>query len=513
MKNLESKPSLQTMNRKSGILLHITSLPGKYGMGDIGPDAYKFIDDLTDMGQSLWQILPTNPPDNYNCPYSATSAFANHPLLISLDLLVRDGLLEEKDLSPCPPFPDHRVQFDEVNEWRSNQIHKAAKTLLAFTDSKWEVEYQSFCNKNEHWLNEFALFSVIQNIQGGADWIDWEIPYKTRVQEYLNDIQSNYQPDFEEVKVLQFLFYKQWLELKSYANSKEIQIIGDIPIYVSYNSADVWTNQHLFKLTDHGKMTVQSGCPPDFFIETGQIWGHPIYDWAQHEKSGFAWWVDRIAHLFKLVDIIRIDHFNGFAKYWEVPARDENGLDGTWVQGPGEKLFNAIVKKVGSKPILAEDLGEASKDAAVLRGIFAIPGMKILQMSFSNGIPFKKMDQNNVVYTGTHDNDTSIGWFHAQPGNGNTQSVIEFHKERKNAKKILKTNGEDVNWKMVEFTLDANANTSIIPMQDVLGLDSSSRMNTPGTVGGNWEWRMVAGMLTPEIKQHLRRLTKKSNRL
>ena len=260
-------------------------------------------------------------------------------------------------------------------------------------------------------------------------------------------------------------------------------------------------------------MTVQSGCPPDFFIETGQTWGHPIYDWAQHEKSGFAWWVDRIAHLFKLVDIIRIDHFNGFAKYWEVPARDENGLDGTWVQGPGEKLFNAIVKKVGSKPILAEDLGEASKDAAVLRGIFAIPGMKILQMSFSNGIPFKKMDQNNVVYTGTHDNDTSIGWFHAQPGNGNTQSVIEFHKERKNAKKILKTNGEDVNWKMVEFTLDANANTSIIPMQDVLGLDSSSRMNTPGTVGGNWEWRMVAGMLTPEIKQHLRRLTKKSNRL
>jgi 4-alpha-glucanotransferase len=464
------------------------------------------------MGQSLWQILPTNPPDNYNCPYSATSAFANHPLLISLDLLLQDKLLHNNDLASCPSFRDHQVQFNEVKEWKSQLLTKAAKTFL-INNVPTNENYKTFCKMNKYWLDEFALFTVLQKIQNGSDWIDWENPYKSRVQSYLDDIRSKYESDLEEVKVLQYLFHKQWLKLKSYAKLKAVQIIGDIPIYVSFNSADVWANQHLFKLTKEGNMTVQSGCPPDFFIETGQIWGHPIYDWDRHEKSGYKWWVDRLAHLFELVDIIRIDHFNGFAKYWEVSAEEENGINGKWVQGPGEKLFNAIVEEIGSKPILAEDLGEASKDAALLRNIFSIPGMKILQMSFSNGNPFEKMDPNNVVYTGTHDNDTSIGWYYAQPGNGNTQSVIEFHQERKNAKKILKSNGKDVNWKMVEFTLNANANTSIIIMQDVLGLDSSARMNTPGTVGGNWEWRMVPGMLTKEIKKHLKELTKKSNRL
>tara|TARA_B100000949_G_scaffold199277_1_gene186160 strand:- start:371 stop:1153 length:783 start_codon:yes stop_codon:yes gene_type:complete len=259
-------------------------------------------------------------------------------------------------------------------------------------------------------------------------------------------------------------------------------------------------------------MIVQSGCPPDFFIESGQNWGHPIYDWVEHRKNNFEWWTSRIAHLFQRVDIVRIDHFNGLAKYWEIPAEDDNGNRGYWVKGPGRTLFNAITNQIGRKPILAENLGEASKDADVLREKFGIPGMKILQMSFGNGHPFDSMSEDTVVYTGTHDNDTSIGWYNAEFENGSTQSEQEFLNERQHAKNVLNLDGHDVNWKMVEFTLNANANTSIIPMQDVLGLDSSARMNTPGTVGGNWEWRMSSGMLTQEIKQHLRQLTEKSNR-
>jgi len=503
---------MEKLDRKSGILLHITSLPGKYGIGEIGPDAYRFIDDLVEMGQGYWQILPTNPPDNFNCPYSATSAFANNPQLISMDLLVRDGYLIQDDLASAPDFSKDWVQFDSVIHWRFNLLKKAAKNFQTKVGTKKAAEYQSFCKKNKNWLESFAQFSVIQDIHKGADWIDWDIPYKTCRQDYLKGISTNHHEELEEVKILQFLFHEQWLELKSYANSRGVKIIGDIPIYVSFNSTDVWRKKKLFKLTSRGKMKVQSGCPPDFFIETGQTWGHPIYDWAQHEKTGFIWWTERIAHLFELVDIIRIDHFNGFAKYWEVPAKDNNGLQGKWVTGPGEKLFNSIFEKVGTKPILAEDLGEAAEAAAVLRETFGIPGMKILQMSFSNGKPFQKLAPNNVVYTGTHDNDTAVGWFRAQPGNGTTQSSKDFIEERKNAKKILKTNGQDVSWKMMEYTLNSNANTAIIPMQDVLGLDSTSRMNTPGTIGGNWEWRMNPGLLTREIKQRVFNLTKNSKR-
>ena len=501
------------LKRKSGILLHITSIPGKYGIGEIGPNAFQFIDDLSDMGQKLWQILPTNPPDSYNCPYSAVSAFANNPILISFEYLVRDKLLSPKDLASSPLFRDHQVQFDEVHKWRSKLLAKASKTFFVNSDSDSLDDFNKYCKKNESWLTDFSMYTVINRIQKSSNWVDWETQYKNRTTSYLDEMKLSYKDELEEVKVLQYLFYNQWMDLKKYANSKDIQIIGDIPIYVAYNSADVWANQKLFKLNDQRKMLVQSGCPPDYFIETGQVWGHPIYDWDYHEASEYSWWTDRIEHLFDLVDIVRIDHFNGFAKYWEIPANDDNGLNGKWVKGPGEKLFNAIVKKVGPKPILAEDLGEASEDAAVIREIFNIPGMKILQMSFSNSSPLEKIDPNNVVYTGTHDNDTAVGWFYARPNNENKQAILEFDQERKNAEKVLNLNGYDVNWKMVEFTLNANANTSIIPMQDILGLDSSSRMNIPGTIGDNWSWRMAPGLLTLDIKQHLRQLTEQSNRI
>ena len=500
------------MDRKSGILLHITSLPGKYGMGEIGPSAFQFIDDLSEMGQSLWQILPSNPPDKYNCPYSAESAFANNPLLISLELLVRDGWLSAGDLAIAPEFNSDLVEFDLIKKWRLDLMVKAAKSFRINRSKLQFKQFLDYCNQNEYWLQNYSVFNVLEKIHDSENWINWNSNYKTFSKDILNQVQETHSQELDDIKILQYLFDCQWSELKSYANLKGIQIIGDIPIYISFNSADVWANQSLFKLSNKGDMTVQSGCPPDFFIETGQIWGHPIYDWVEHRKNNFEWWTSRIAHLFQRVDIVRIDHFNGFAKFWEVPAEDDNGARGYWVKGPGETLFNAITNQIGRKPILAEDLGEASKDAAVLRGKFGIPGIKILQMSFGNGHPFDSMSKNTVVYTGTHDNDTSIGWYNAAFENGSIQSEKEFLNERQHAKNVLNLDGHDVNWKMVEFTLNANANTSIIPMQDVLGLDSSARMNTPGTVGGNWEWRMSPGMLTQDIKQHLRQLTEKSKR-
>ena len=500
------------MDRKSGILLHITSLPGKYGIGEIGPSAFQFIDDLSEMGQSLWQILPSNPPDKYNCPYSAESAFANNPLLISLELLVRDGWLSADDLGMAPEFNSDLVEFDLIKKWRLGLMAKAAKS---FRNNRSKLQFKQFldyCNQNESWLQNYSVFNVLEKIHNSENWINWNSNYKTFSKDLLSQIQESHSQELDDIKILQYLFDCQWAELKSYANLKGIQIIGDIPIYVSFNSADVWANQSLFKLSNNGNMTVQSGCPPDFFIESGQNWGHPIYDWVEHRKNNFEWWTSRITHLFQRVDIVRIDHFNGFVKFWEIPAEDDNGNRGYWVKGPGRTLFNAITNQIGRKPILAENLGEASKDADVLREKFGIPGMKILQMSFGNGHPFDPMSEDTVVYTGTHDNDTSIGWYNAEFENGSTQSEQEFLNERQHAKNVLNLDGHDVNWKMVEFTLNANANTSIIPMQDVLGLDSSARMNTPGTVGGNWEWRMSPGMLTQEIKQHLRQLTEKSNR-
>ena len=500
------------MDRKSGILLHITSLPGKYGIGEIGPSAFQFIDDLSEMGQSLWQILPSNPPDKYNCPYSAESAFANNPLLISLELLVRDGWLSANDLAMTPEFNSNLIEFDLIKKWRLDLMMKAAKSFRIRRSELQFKQFLDYCDQNEYWLQNYSVFSVLKKIHNSENWINWNSNYKTFSKDIPKQIQESHSQELDDIKILQYLFDCQWAELKSYANLKGIQIIGDIPIYVSFNSVDVWANQSLFKLSNNGNMIVQSGCPPDFFIESGQNWGHPIYDWVEHRKNNFEWWTSRITHLFQRVDIVRIDHFNGFAKFWEVPAKDDNGYRGYWVKGPGEALFDAIKNKLGTKPILAEDLGEASKDAAVLREKFGIPGMKILQMSFGNGHPFDSISENTVVYTGTHDNDTSIGWYNAEFENGTTQSEQDFLNERQHAKNILNLDGNNVNWKMVEFTLNANANTSIIPMQDVLGLDSSARMNIPGTVGGNWEWRMSPGMLTQEIKQHLRQLTEKSNR-
>lgn len=493
--------------RESGVLLHITSLPNSYGIGDIGPSAYWFVDQLKEMGQSLWQILPTNPPDNYNCPYSASSAFANNPYLISPDLLVDDGLLIQGDLENCPEFDSNQVQFSHMIPWKKGLLKKAISHFRA--SSLFKTDFETYCHENNFWLNDFALFQVLSDLNNGADWAEWEIPYKSYYPQFLKDIVTYHKREIEDCKILQFLYYHQWKKLHAYAKENGVQLVGDIPIYISYNSADVWANKNLFKLNSKGEMTAQSGCPPDFFIEDGQVWGHPLYAWETHESTEYEWWVNRLRHLYKFVDIVRIDHFNGFVKYWEIPASDNTGKNGQWLPGPNQKIFEKIYQQLDSPRIMAEDLGEAAGEAIPLRETFNIPGMKILQMSFGNGDPFGEISPNTVVYTGTHDNDTAIGWYQQK---GTHQSGDEFQQERHHANQCLKLNGQDIHWPFIEYTLKSMANTAIIPLQDILGLDSSARMNRPGTIGQNWEWRFSKSQLTEEIIQKMKQLTLQSNR-
>ena len=504
--NLES-------NRQSGILLHITSLPGPHGIGDLGQGAYSFVDSMKEMGQCLWQILPTNPPETiYYCPYSASSAFAGNVLLISLKELEKDGFLEGKDFVDFPQCAMDRVEFEKVNPVRNTLLQKAVDSFLKKAPTSMQADLDNFCFQNQNWLDHYAMYCHLAEKYNHINWTQWSSPLSSFDPEVIQEEFEQNQKEIDRIKILQYFFYRQWKNLKQYANNKGVRIIGDVPIYVAHDSADVWANQELFKLDESGHMIVQSGCPPDFFKDTGQLWGHPIYDWATHESTRFSWWLKRISHIRKMVDIIRIDHFNGFAKYWEVPAKDKNGLNGYWMKAPGEKLLDTLTNELGKQPIFAENLGEAASDAEPLLKKFGIPGMKILQLSFGNGdIPIE-MDSSNVIYTGTHDNDTTVGWFNNGGWKTNRHEGINVVRERKQVLSILGSDGSEVHWDMIKLALDSPANIAIIPLQDILGLDSTARMNTPGTVGQNWEWRFDQGLLKPGLKERLLNLTISSGR-
>jgi 4-alpha-glucanotransferase len=505
---------LKFFPRESGVLLHITSLPGPYGLGDIGPEAFNFVDVLHKMGQSLWQILPLGDTGSSICPYITISAFANNPLLISLDGLIDEGYLHKDDLKKIQSYPSDRVDYQKVYDDRYKILDTACTNFIKSSSAETQQRFDAFCKENEYWLSEYILFQTLKKLNNDQHWITWQPRHDPAGE----DIIKENSIFIQKLMIQQFLFIEQWQKLKTYANEKGIRFVGDIPIYVSHDSVDVWANTELFKLDDHGKMKSQSGCPPDFFNAKGQVWGHPIYNWAAHEKSNYQWWIDRLRYLFNLVDIVRIDHFNGFAKYWEIPVEQNNDSIGKWVKGPGEKLLLTVKKSIGSKPIIAEDLGEATKDAKIIRDRFAIPGMKILQMSFgkeeqSNSLIPELNQKNIVVYTGTHDNDTSIGWLHTKPGKGNTQTAAEITLERKHALKFLGTDGSEINWDFISLAMNSKANTVIIPLQDILGLGTNARMNIPGTVGNNWEWRFKKNKLTSNIIERMRTLTEESKRM
>ena len=490
--------------RTSGILLHPTSLPGPFGAGDFGPDAYRFVDWLTSAGQTYWQMLPLGEVGPGNSPYMSSSAFAGNILLIDLADLAKQGWLQEEDLEPHPDFRPDRIDFELLRPFRIERLHRAAKAF--FTKRNGVAEYEEFCRSESAWLDDYALFMTLLERQNGIAWSQWpsDLAYRDPLA-----LQRAAKACGEEVavwKFCQWCFARQWSKLKRYASERGVRIIGDVPIFVAYQSADVWAHQELFELDEHGRPTVVAGVPPDYFSETGQLWGNPLYRWDAHERTGFAWWIARMQHALKFFDLVRIDHFRGFASYWEIPAGAATAIHGRWVPGPGAKLFAALKQGLGGLPIIAEDLGLITPDVIELRDRFNLPGMRILQFAFSEDeshhfLPHHYVP-NSVAYTGTHDNDTSIGWW-------NTAS----QGEKSFAQRYLGADGQQIQWDMIRAISDSEANTVIITMQDVLGLAGEHRMNLPGQPGGNWEWRFTWEQVKPEHAQMLSGMAEEHGRI
>jgi 4-alpha-glucanotransferase len=499
--------------RASGILLHPTSLPGPFGIGDLGPEAYAFADFLEAAGQSLWQVLPLGPTGYGDSPYACYSAFAGNALLISLDELVREGLLTKDDVATMHPFAADRVEFDVVHRYKESMLRIAFDAFRLAANSELKAPFADFCREQSAWLDDYALFRALKNIYNGKAWNQWQPELARRNVASLEMLrsQSFFSQDIEAQKFFQFLFFRQWFALKAHCNRRGIQLVGDIPIFVAHDSADVWTNPDQFKLNDDGSPIVVAGVPPDYFSATGQLWGNPLYNWDRMRADGFKWWIERVRATLAMFDIARIDHFRGFAACWEIPGGDKTAERGRWVEAPGRELFTAIRAALGQLPIIAEDLGVITPDVESLRDDFSLPGMRILQFGFSSDS--KNIDlphnyhQNVVVYTGTHDNDTAVGWFTSVAGAGSTRDAAQIEREREFCLKYLATDGEEINWDFIRAVLASVANTAIVPLQDVLGLGTEARMNLPNSTEGNWSWRFKAGELTNETAARLRALS------
>ena len=485
--------------RSSGLLLHPTSLPGRYGIGDLGDEAYRFVDFLVEARQSIWQVLPLGPTGYGDSPYQCFSAFAGNPLLISPDRLVTDGLLTADDVRDVPDQPADRVAYGEVIPYKLGLLHRAARRFASGAGDGLRAEFDAFCRDHAHWLSDFALFMALKEAHGGAVWNTWDAALVKRQPPALAGWSAKLADAIFAHKVLQFLFFRQWLAVKRYANERGIRVVGDIPIFVAYDSADVWSHPDLFFLDDEGQLTAMAGVPPDFFSETGQLWGNPLYRWEVMAQQGYAWWIERLRAMLEQVDILRIDHFIGFTRYWEVPAGETTAVKGTFRPGPGEAIFRAIEKALGALPIIAEDLGLITPQVIALRDQFELPGMKILQFAFATDTsdPFlpHNYPNNCVVYTGTHDNDTIAGWLQSAPD-----------EEREFALKYFGSRGDDVGWDFIRWAMASVADTVVIPLQDVLGLGNEARMNYPGRLGGNWTWRCTPDLIQPSHRDRLREM-------
>ena len=488
-----------TFKRSSGVLLHPTSLPGPNGIGDLGPEIYTWIDFLADSNCHLWQVLPLGPTGYGDSPYQCFSAFAGNPYLVSPTLLLDQDLLSRSDLADRPSFPADRVDLGPVIEWKLKVLDRAFNKFSKGGFTEIETAYKDFCQKNSDWLDDFALFMSIKELQGGVSWDNWPKELRTRESGALEAYASKNHGSVEKHKFRQFLFFAQWNNVHEYARSKEIQIIGDIPIFVAYDSADAWSHPELFYLDKAGKPTVVAGVPPDYFSPTGQLWGNPLYRWDAHAKENYHWWAQRFSSVLKTVDIVRLDHFRGFAGYWEVPAGNPTAEIGKWVKGPGQPFFDAIKQQLGDLPIIAEDLGEITPDVVKLRDDNHLPGMRIFQFAFSATAadPFLPHNyiSNCVAYTGTHDNDTTLGWYRSAP-----------EKEQDFCRRYLARSGDDISWDLIRGIRGSVAVFSICPLQDLLSLDTSARMNYPGRPSGNWGWRYQTDQLTDGLALRLKEM-------
>lgn len=490
--------------RRSGVLLPIISLPSPYGIGDFGPEAYKFADFLTETKQSFWQILPLTPTDPIlgNSPYNSFSAFAGNKLLISPDLIIQEDILNKKDLEPIPSFPKNKIDYPEVIRYKEKIFDKAYEHFK--TEEKNLQEYEKFCQENSNWLEDYTLFITAKIHFKGKAWNEWPPEIRDRQPKALKELKEKLIEKIEKEKFLQYLFFKQWFMLKNYCNKKQIQIIGDIPIYVHYDSVDVWKNTTIFKLDKEKKPLFVAGVPPDYFSRTGQLWGNPVYQWDILRENNYTWWIQRIEHTLKLYDWVRIDHFRGFAKYWEVSAGEKTAINGKWVPGPGEDFFTTLIKHFPNLPIIAEDLGVITEDVRELMRRFNLPGMRVLLFAFSEDLPINPYAPHNhikncIVYTGTHDNNTVRGWFENEATPEDRNRVLSYIGRKVSSKTI--------HWEFIRLAMMSVANTIIIPMQDILGLGEEARMNKPATAKGNYEWRLSQRQLTKPIKEKLTKMT------
>lgn len=478
--------------RYSGVLLHPTSLPGPYGIGDLGKAAYQFAEMLSAASATLWQILPLGPTGYGNSPYSARSTYAGNTLLISPEILFEQGHLSREQLEEKPDFPEERINYGAVEEWKQPLLITATKHFIAHASADEKLQFAKFEKENGFWLDDYALFAVATEVYGDSRWFSqWDRKLRFRDPETLAKWRTQYSHEVEIQKILQFFFSSQWMNLKGYVNSLGIKLIGDIPIFVAADSADAWVNLDLFKTDAEGDFSAQSGVPPDFFSETGQLWGTPVYNWEEKEHALLDWWMQRIRFSLNTTDIIRIDHFRGLEAYWEVPAGEKTAMNGVWKQASGRKLFERIGRDLGVIPIIAEDLGVMTPEVEQLRDDFNLPGMKILQFAFDLTGPGRlnpshdflphNYGENCVAYTGTHDNDTTVGWY---------ESLSEAHRDI--VRRYLARSGDDIAWSMMRQVMSSVARYALFPLQDLLSLDGESRMNKPSTVGdANWSWRLT----------------------
>ncbi len=493
------------LTRSSGILLHPTSLPGPYGIGDLGPTAHGWLDDLAATGCTLWQVLPLCPTGYADSPYQCFSTFAGNVYLISPDLLCEEGLVTANDLAACPDFPEDEVDYGPVISWKLALLDSALERFESGSFSQLKVDFETFRASNREWLDDFALFMAIKDLYSLKPWTQWPAPLRDRDSMQLQKARAAYATEVTRHSFRQFLFFRQWKALRTKSHEVGVSIIGDLPIFVAHDSADVWANRELFHLDAAGQPTVMAGVPPDYFSKTGQLWGNPLYRWEVHEASGYAWWKARFRAVFKLVDVVRVDHFRGFVDYWEIPGEATTAIEGRWLPGPGAQFLQAVMNELGDLPIIAEDLGEINPNVFVLRDQFDLPGMKILQFAFDGGLDNEFLPHhyppNSIVYTGTHDNDTIVGWW-------DTASK----EERAFATKYLAVTGDDISWDLIRAAWLSKANVAITPLQDVLSLPTGARMNFPGTLGGNWSWRMPAGAFSPELQAQLSQLNRDARR-
>jgi len=486
--------------RSSGILLHPTSLPGRYGIGDLGEYAYRFVDWLESLGQSIWQVLPLGPTSYGDSPYQTLSAFAGNPYLVSLDKLKADGLLTSANLADVPNFPIHHVDYGWVIDYHIKKLKIAFQTFERQANHDQQQAFDSWCADNAYWLDDFAFFVALKDKHNSRPWVEWDEKLALRDAKALAKAQKDLANQITEQKFRQWLFFKQWYEIKYYANNKGIRLFGDLPIFVAHDSADVWANQDDYFLDAKGNPEVIAGVPPDYFSPTGQRWGNPLYRWSKMKERRYSWWISRFKAILSLVDYIRVDHFRGFEAYWEIPGDEETAINGHWVEGPGHDLFNVVKEELGELPIIAEDLGVITEGVEKLRDDFNLPGMKVLQFAWSDPTnPFlpHQHTPNAVVYSGTHDNNTTVGWWHGEV-DSETRDFIQNYLGRE---------VHEINWTLIRQGMMSPAHTFIMPMQDVLGYGGDARMNTPGKPSGNWTWRFTADAFDHPSKDRLGHFT------